>query len=309
MTEGKQSSHPNLDEIDLKAFFSQLWEGKLYIVAAAAICFFLASVYVNNAERKHQVVYTLAPVTKSDDTPNLRGFSGLASLAGVPLPSNSSGDFLTFRFLLISEEVAELLLQDKDLMQSIFEREWNIEERKFLAPDKNFVDLFLHRIKNLFTGNEPVIYAAPDGPRLANWMRKNLEITEVKGTGLLELRSETTNPKLLAHLMTMLLKVTDDLMKKRYIVKSEKLTRFYNEQLSKARSREHREALATLLAQEDQKLILALRGDHFVAEPITVPAISLYPTSPNTSLILALSFMLGGFLGSMFVLARKALIE
>ena len=107
--------------------------------------------------------------------------------------------------------------------------------------------------------------------------------------------------------MQMTAKVTDDLMKNRFIERSEQTAAFYNKQLSNARAREHREALATLLAEEDRKLILALRGQHFIAEPVTIPSVSFYPTSPKSSLVLALSIVLGGFLGSAIVLVRRVI--
>ena len=106
--------------------------------------------------------------------------------------------------------------------------------------------------------------------------------------------------------MVRIAEFTDELLKKRYIADSEKTMEFYKLQLSKARAREHREALATLIAQEDQRLILASKGSHFVAKPLTAPTISLQAVFPKPSLILALSVVLGGFLGAAFVLVRKA---
>lgn len=105
------------DEIDLKELFLHLWAGKLYIISSIFICILLASLHLNIAERKYDVVYNLAPVSTTDARPNLGGLGGLASLAGVSLPSSSSSDFLTFRFLLISEEVAEILLQNINLVK------------------------------------------------------------------------------------------------------------------------------------------------------------------------------------------------
>ena len=81
---------------------------------------------------------------------------------------------------------------------------------------------------------------------------------------------------------------------------------FYQSKLAKARAREHREALAKLIAQEDQKLMLASKGSFFVAKPLTEPTVSLDPTSPKASLILALSIVLGGFFAAALVLIRKA---
>jgi uncharacterized protein involved in exopolysaccharide biosynthesis len=53
--------------------------------------------------------------------------------------------------------------------------------------------------------------------------------------------------------------------------------------------------------------MLASKGSYFVAEPLTTPSVSLYPTSPKSSLILALSVVLGGFFGAALVLIRKAI--
>ncbi len=297
---------PN-DEIDLKELFLHLWAGKVYIISSTVFLIFIAATYLNIAERKYDVVYNLAPVSKTDARPNLSGLGGLASLTGIPLPSSSSNDFLTFRFLLISEEVTEILLQDSNLVQSIFAKEWNMQEQKFQPPNASLPTLMLAPIKRLLTGNEIRDYIAPNAPRLLDWMQKNLSITEDKETGFLVLKSTSSQPELMIHLMQMTSKTTDDLMKNRFIKRSEETSDFYNKQLSKARAREHREALATLLAEEDQKLILALKGQHFIAAPVTIPSVSLYPTSPRSSLVLALSIVLGGFLGSAFVLVRRAI--
>jgi hypothetical protein len=306
--EDQNSPHP-ADEIVLKDIFLHLWAGKVFIISSIIVCIFLASVYLNNAERKYDVKYTLGPVSSTDASPNLRGLGGLASLAGVSLPPRSSNDFLTFRFLLISEEVAEILLQDSNLVRAIFKNEWNIEEQKFQPPNLSLRTLMLAPIKRLLTGTKSRGYTAPNAPRLFDWMQDNFLISEDKETGFLVLKSKTSQPELIIHLMQMTAKITDDLMKNRFITRSEETAAFYNKQLSKARAREHREALATLLAEEDQKLILALRGQHFIAEPVTIPSVSLYPTSPKSGLVLSLSFVLGGFLGSALVLGRRALLK
>ena len=100
--------------------------------------------------------------------------------------------------------------------------------------------------------------------------------------------------------------ITDHLLKQRYIENAEDTLVFYQKKITLARSREQREALAKLMAQEDQRLMLAARGKNFVVEPLMRPTVSLYPTSPKASLILALSIALGGFLGSALVLIRAS---
>ena len=53
--------------------------------------------------------------------------------------------------------------------------------------------------------------------------------------------------------------------------------------------------------------MFASRGKYFIAEPFLSPTISLYPTAPKPKLILALSLILGLFIGATFVLVRHAI--
>jgi len=104
-------------------------------------------------------------------------------------------------------------------------------------------------------------------------------------------------------------KASDDIMRVRYINFSKAPLVFYKEKLRTARSREHREALAQLISKEEQKLMFASSGQHFVAEPYLKPIISLNPTSPKPSVVLLLSLIIGFFVGSLFVLIKKYIVR
>ena len=47
------------DEIDLKDLFFTLWGGKIYIILISIISVFLASFYLQFAEKKYSVEYNL----------------------------------------------------------------------------------------------------------------------------------------------------------------------------------------------------------------------------------------------------------
>ena len=295
------------DEIDLRELFVALWRGKLLITLCVVAAIALAALYLRSAERKYTVSYVFAPVASENSGPNLGGLGGLASLAGVSLPSSSSGDFLTFKFLLKSEEVAALIAQDESLMRSIFKNEWDAERSIFRKPPDGQYTPYIRALKSTLTGQGARDYVAPNPVRLSNWMKEAFSASEDRDTGFLTLSAETSEPKLMLRVMESVTRETDRLLKERYVSSAEKTMGFYQQKLGKARAREHREALAKLIAQEDQKLMLASKGTYFVAEPLTDPSISLHPTSPKSSLVLALSVVLGGFFGAALVLIRKAL--
>ena len=301
-----QNNSANDDEIDLRELFTALWRGKRLIIICVMFSIMLASLYLRQAERKYTVRYVFAPVASENAGPNLGGLGGLASLAGVSLPTSSSSDFLTYKFLLKSEEVAARMLKDRDLLVSVFSSDWDTERELFRQPASGPLMSVVRGLKNLLTGNESSAYIPPNAARLSVWMDEAFNSSEDRDTGFLTLSAETAQPTLMVDVITRATQETDQLLKERYVATAERTMSFYQQQLSRARAREHREALAKLIAQEDQRLMLASKGAYFVAEPITEPYVSLGPTSPKASLVLALSVVLGGFLGAAIVLIKKA---
>ena len=295
------------DEIDLRELFIALWRGKWLISLCVVIAIALASLYLRTAEKKYTVSDVFKPVASEEGRPNFAGLGGLASLAGVSLPSSSSGDFTAFKMLLKSEEVATLLMEDDVLIQTIFSSEWDAETGSFQRPPPGQLTPYKRMIKAVLLGEGETAYIAPNAARVSNWLKEAFSTSEDRDTGFLTLSSESETPDLMLAVMARVATETDRLLKERYIASAEQTMTFYQSKLAAARAREHREALAKLIAQEDQKLMLASKGSYFVAEPLTTPSVSLYPTSPKAFLVLALSVVLGGFFGAAFVLIRKAI--
>ena len=295
------------DEIDLKELFLTIWSGRNLIALVVGASIALAAFVLHNSERQYTVSYTFQPVADDNNAPNLSGLGGLASLAGVSLPTASSGDFQTFKILLQSEETAEQLMASPEIVRQIFKNEWSEKTKSFEPQEASVKVRSVQFIKRLLTGSESAEYTAPNAARLAAWLSQSFSAAEDRDTGMLKLTSETPNPQLIIDVMTATSTITDTILKDRYLSSARQSVEFYQNKISAARSRESREALAQLIAQEQQKLMLASNGSFFVAQPLTRPSVSLQPTSPKSSLVLALAVVLGGFIGSAIVLIRKAI--
>ena len=292
------------DDIDLKDLFFTLWGGKIYIILISIISVFLASFYLQSAERKYSVEYNVKPVGETKNSPSFSGLGGLASLAGVQLPTSSGNDFNIFKELITAPEVSEIIFENKKIIREIFRSEWDETLNNYSRPPKSKMQIFVSDAKKLLTGNIDVNYMPPNPRRLAIFINKNIQIGEDKETGFLKFSSETSKPELMLSLIIEATKASDKIMRQRYIDFSTEPLAFYKEKLRTARSREHREALAELIGKEEEKLMFASKGKHFIAEPYINPTISLHPTAPKPALILALSLVLGLFLGTTLALVR-----
>ena len=296
------------DEIDLKELALSLWASRKLILLCTLTAIVLASVYLRVAEQKHTVTYTFQPEDSGDNRPNIGGLGGLASLAGVSLPSGDSSDFQTFQMLLQSEETATYLMQNEDLVRRIYKDEWNSDKNLFEPPQRSALGSIAGFVKRVLTGRSRPEYLPPNPARLAEHLSKAaFSHSEDRETGFLKLSSETPDPKLTIDIMTAAASAADNILRERFVERGQQAIEFYQRKIISARSREHREALAQLIVQEEQKLMLASSGGSFVAKPLTTPSVSLNPTSPKASLVLALAVVLGLFLGAAIALIKKAL--
>ena len=295
------------DEIDVRKLFLTLWWGKYIIFLVTILAIVFASFYLRNSERKYSVQMVLKPVVAEASSPNLSGFSGLASLAGISLPSSSGSDFTTYQKLLFSEEVAERIFANQKLISKLFKGEWNSSTGSFEAPLSGNRGKLKQRVKLLLTGVGKGKYIPPNPKRLSMLMVKTFRISVDSDTGFITISTETSKPDVMVELISNASQETDNLLKERFFLIAEDTLEFYYQKLLTSRSPEHREALAKLISAEDQKLMLASKSSNFVAELLTTPSVSLYPTSPKSSLVLALGLVLGFFLGTAVVLIRAAI--
>jgi uncharacterized protein involved in exopolysaccharide biosynthesis len=294
------------DEIDLKKIFLSLWRGKFYIILSSIAFVFFGSQYLRSLERKYTVEYRLKPVYESKKNSVSSGFNGIASVVGIQLPKNTNTDFNIFRELITSVEVSEIVFENKKIIKNIFSSEWNESINDYSRPKKDKVQILISDIKKLLTGSDERDYIRPNPRRLANFISNNIHITNDQVTGFLSIKSVASNPELLLSLIINATEASDKIMRQRYVDFSTEPLTFYKEKIRTARSREHREALAELIASEEQKLMFASRGRYFIAEPYINPSISLHPTSPNPKLILTISLVLGLFIGGAIIMLQRA---
>jgi LPS O-antigen subunit length determinant protein (WzzB/FepE family) len=297
-------THSN-DEILLKEYLRSLWDKKIYIFFFIFLSVVCGSMYLHNVERQYLVEYKLKPVGENQQKNLLPNLGGLASIAGIQLPSNSTDNFVIFKELLYSNEVAKKIFKNKVLIQQIFSSEWDTSLNNFSAPPKSKAMTYISDFKRLLSGNNEVIYSHPNAKRLSDYISKNINITEDKKTGFLIIKAESSKPNMFLSLIVEISEASDKIMRQRYIDFSIEPLAFYKEKLRFARSREHREALAGLISKEEQKLMLASVGKYFTAEPYLDPKISLHPTSPKPKQVLFLSLIFGLFIGCVIILLQN----
>jgi uncharacterized protein involved in exopolysaccharide biosynthesis len=292
------------DEVDLKELFSSLWQSKLMILTITCLSLLLGVFYLQTATREYSVKITYKPMKDDNGGVKLGGLGGLASITGIALPSNSNSDFDVFIHLISSEEVAEIIYQNTELLKKVFRSEFDELNDTFRVPVVGRLGLLKKRVKSIITGQPIDVYRAPNPARLVPILNSTFSAVIDKKTGFLILYAETSNPDMVVELMEEAILAADTLLKQRYIESSSQSLKFYQQKIAIANSREHRDGLAKLIVNEQKKLMLASTGSNFVVERISRAQVSLHPVSPKAGFSLGLSLIIGICLGAGIAVIR-----
>ena len=295
------------DEIDFKQLFSTLWAGKLLIFAATCVFLFLGIIYLRGMAQTHSVSITYKPLNEQGAGVNIGGFGGIASFAGVGLPSTSNSDFDIFRHLITSEEVADEVFKNTELIKKLFSNEFDKLSGTFKMTSSGKVASIVQYIKSSISGQDILPYQPPNPARLVLMVKTSFSATVHNKSGFLTLLTQTSRPQVIVQLMEATIAAADGLLQTRYTQSASKSLKFLQKKLKQAKSREHREALAKLIVGEEKKLMLASTGQNFAVEQISRPEISLHPTSPKASFILTTSAVFGLFFGMALTLLFTSL--
>ena len=309
ITEKKHTSDFD-DELDLKELFFILVQGK-WIIACVTAFFSIAgviySLYLPNIYESEAM---LAPVDKSSSLISgaLNQYSGLAGLAGIELPSGESDSN--------SEKAIEVL---KSL--SFFEN--NILPKIFL-PDlmaakswdkKNNTIIYDNSIfqKNsntwILDSSDPKKSIPSAQKSFEEFKSYHFNMQKNNKTGYVILSIKHLSPSIAKQWVEIFVDEINAFYRQKDKAHSEKAVVYLNKQMMANSFSEIRQATASLLEKEIQKLTLIEANKDYVFEYIYPPSIMEEKSEPIRSLIIFLSFLLGMVLGIIIVLFRHYFLK
>ena len=182
------------------------------------------------------------------------------------------------------------------------------ETQKYRQPPNGALTPYLRGLKKVLTCGAHGDYLAPSTTYLSGWLSKgSFSTSKDRDTGFRTLSAETPEPKLIVASMARAIREIGPLLNERYIASVEQTIGFYQQYWEYVRARDNREARDKLIAQDDQKLMLASKDTYFTAEALTEPSASFTPTSHLASFLIALCTVLVGFFGATPVVIQKVL--
>lgn len=186
------------EEINVRQLISNLWKNKIKIFSIAVVFFLIGVFHIRQSNDLYHISYSIGNSNASKQN-NLERYS---------LNSQFSWSPRKFIFISKSQDVADILSKDLDLMTAIFSSEWNSQEQKFYEPDKSFKGKFKEEISMLLLGRNRTKYIPPDGNRLRDFINQYIKIELDIKTGFIVYYTISPYPELSSEILVKIVNAT-----------------------------------------------------------------------------------------------------
>ena len=291
------------DEIDLRELFNVFWVNKFFLVTLTSLFALISIIYSLTLTNIYTAQTTLAPSASSDMSRNLSQYAGLASMAGISLPGSSSG--------MSDKDLALSLLKSKGLLRRLIDKhdilpdliaayDWDLTSNS-LSYDSDLYD----GIKNVWVRNVKSPYKLiPSTQEAYEFFNKAIAVSEDKNTRVISLKVDHLSPEIAYQWSLLIIQEVNEYVADMRIKEAQLSIDYLNDQIKITPYPELKALFYELIQQHTQSMMLAKVRPEYALTTLDKPLIPEEKSAPNRLLIVILSTLLGGTLGTLIILIR-----
>jgi LPS O-antigen subunit length determinant protein (WzzB/FepE family) len=285
------NGYTSRSEMTLLDFINVLRCNRWIVIGATLLLFLIALAYVNLATRVYSASVVMIP-SKMDagvgSASRLAGsLGGLVGFANLDLGGGAVKDEAIA--VLKSRQFTEQFLTEENLLPELYADLWDSEKKVWIDPER----------------------APSMGAAFRRFDQSIRFVREDVDSGVFTLEILWTDPVQAAQWANALVRRLNERMRTMAIAESENSLRYLHEQLKQAEIVELRRAIAGLVEQHVNRIMVAkVRPEYAfqILDPAVPPDIADF-VSPRPMLTLVIATVLGALLGVLVALARHLLSE
>lgn len=305
--ETSQSREGFDDEIDLFELIGTIWSGKWLIIAVSIVAAAGSSWIALQLPNIYTVEVKIAPVDDGSSNGQMGAlmsqYGGLASLAGIPLPSASGSQ---------SDLLLEIL-QSRSFLSRFIEEE-SIEPRLFAIENYDPVTRRESFNRSVYDDSakvwvrevQPPRAAKPSAEELYEAFSQALSVTKDKTSPVITVAFKHRSPMLGYDVLRSLIQRIDDFARSKDRERSEQSIAYLEKKLGETRLIDVERVLYQMIESQTKTLMLAEVNQDYAFQVIDTPEIPEKRSKPNRALIVVLATLVGGMVSVLFVLVRAA---
>jgi hypothetical protein len=296
-----------VDEVDLKKIFLSLWKKKYFIITITSICAVI-SVYV--AINKPNIYKSSALVSVVESSSGGGGvqssisqYSGLASLAGISLPSSGGVDKTSLAIETIrSRSFFKHLINKNEILPSLMAAEGYDPKSNELT----FNDELYDPVLKIWLKDENNISTKPSYLESYEIYRSVVSISKNPDTGYLLISVTSLSPFFAENLLSLILKETNEVTRNKDLLESNKAMEYLVSLSSQTTNTGVKNSINKIIDSQLETQMLANINQDYLLQSLDPPYVPEIKFAPSRSKIAILGTITGCMI-SMFLVLLQAI--
>ena len=291
------------DQFELMELFNLLWLNKIFIIALTAFAASASVFYSLSLTNIYTAQTLITPTTSSNKSGVLSQYAGIASIAGVNLPSGGGDNKLDVALNLVKSRklLDQLILYESFLPDLMAAKSWSMQTNT-ISYDQALYD----KKNNQWVRKVSLPFKQiPSSQEALNKFSGLVSISQDINTQLVTLRVDHLSPVVAQQWSLWIVKEINAILANMEIINSQASIDYLNNQIKITPYSELRTMFYQLIQESTQIMMLAEVNPEYVLTTIDPPVIPLIKSKPKRSLICIIGTILGGILSIVIVLLRR----
>ena len=288
------------DEIDLRELFHVLWDKIFYIGAITSIFSLISIIYALMLPNIYQSQAVMMPMEANQGMSGMLGqYSGMASLAGISLPSESGSKAQEAEARIKSFEFfSNDFLPHIKLENLMAVKKWNQASNTLIYDASDFNSesgQWLRKVK-------PPTSTIPSSQEAYKQYIEIMSVNEDIKTSFVTLSVEHESPVIAQQWVEIIIDQIDQVMRDQDRQTALQSIEYLNTLVPTVNYEEIKKGLASLQQEQMKRLMMVEANENYIFKVLDSPIVPEMKVKPKRSLIVILGTMLGMMLSVLGVL-------
>ena len=289
------------DEIDLRELFHVLWDKIFYIGAITSIFSLISIIYALMLPNIYQSQAVMMPMEANQGMSGMLGqYSGMASLAGISLPSESGSKAQEAIARIQSFEFfSNSFLPQIKLENLMAVKKWNQASNTLTYNESAFNAESGQWVRNVKLPTSTI----PSSQKAYKKYQAIMSVSEDKKTSFVTLSVEHESPVIAQQWVEIMMDQIDQVMRDQDRQTALQSIEYLNSLAPTVNYEEIKKALSSLQQEQMKRLMMVEANENYIFKVLDSPIVPEMKVKPQRSLIVILGTMLGMMLSVLGVLA------
>lgn len=281
------------DEIDLRELFHVIWNKKFYIAVMTSVFALIATVYSLSLPNIYTSTAIMMPVEENSKMSSMLGqYSGIASLAGFPLPADTSSKSQEAIARIKSFEFfSNHFLPKVKLENLMVVKNWNRANDDIDYDESDFNSELGTWVRDV----RPPLSKIPSSQEAYIKYKEIMSISQDKKTSFVLLSIKHESPFIAKQWAELIINEIDKVMRYKDKQEATKSVDYLNTVAPTTNYQEIKNALSSLQQEQIKRLMMVEASNDYIFKVLDSPLAPEIKSEPKRSLIVILGTILGMF--------------